>query len=363
MSNTGKKRMIEAYFQERRAPKFLSGMFRTPTENFFEGESVELDVERSGEDIAIAIHDVSAGYNLNTADDYTNKEFKPTVFKESIALNSFDLLKRSPGSNPFESVEFRAELALRMMKRMKRVEEKIRRSIELMAAQVLTTGKLTLTDAAGADRYLLDFKPKTAHFPSASVAWDESGSVPLDNLLALANKIRDNGGLDPDEFIMGEASFEAFIKDENVLKRFDTRRIDLGSINAMQKKDSGGNYRGTIEIGNYRYDIWTYGGKYTAPTNGASTFFVPTDKVIVRASSGRLDACFGNIPNIGQLLGVGGQLLADMPRRFSSSGAGVDLHANVWLSDNGEQLVGGVGSRPLLIPTAIDTFGCLSTGV
>jgi len=136
----------------------------------------------------------------------------------------------------------------------------------------------------------------------------------------------------------------------------------MGTIAPMQMAGNGGQFRGVVEIGNYRYDVWTYGGRYKDPQTGVKTPFIAVDKVIVRASSGRLYATFGAIPNIGNLMG--GQatnLLPELPSRISNAGGGMDLHTNAWLSNDGEQLFGGVGARPLMIPTAIDTFGCLDT--
>lgn len=40
-----------------------------------------------------------------------------------------------------------------------------------------------------------------------------------------------------------------------------------------------------------------------------------------------------------------------------------DLHPNAWLEPNGEAITLEVSARPMCIPTAIDTFGCLDTGL
>ena len=130
----------------------------------------------------------------------------------------------------------------------------------------------------------------------------------------------------------------------------------------MEMRGGGGNFRGTAEIGNYYYDIYTYAGRYIDPATGDKVQFLNPDSVIVRYSKGRLDATFGDIPNIGVLLGMQNMnIIPEMPGRISMSGSGMDFHTNVWVSPDGEQLFGGVGTRPLMIPTAIDTFGCLDT--
>lgn len=343
---------------------FLSGLFQSPAQNFHSSEEVEIDIVRSDEDISIVIQDLSTGYRMNSEDIYTNKGFKPPIHKEAIPINSFDLIKRMPGENPFQSPDFRANVITRMFNGMVKVERKIRRSIELQAAQVLQTGVVTLTDSNGVALYTLDYKPKTAHFPDAAVAWDQTTADIAGDINSLAEVIRNNGLADPDQLIMGVDAFEAFIKDDEIQKRYDVRRIDLGTISPMEMRGNGGNYRGVVEIGNYRYDIWTYGGRYKDPQTGAKVQFLSPEKCIVRASSGRLDATFGAIPNIGAL--VGGQamnLLPELPGRMTNVDGGMDLFTNAWLTADGEQLFGGVGARPLMIPTAIDTYGCIDSGL
>lgn len=363
MSTTVTKRMISAYNKMAATTMFLSGFFQSPPENFHTSEEVEIDIVRSDEDISIVVEDLSTGYRMNSEDLYTNKGFKPPIHKEAIPINSHDLIKRMPGENPFEAPDFRANVITRMFSGMVKVERKIRRSIELQASQVLQTGVVTLTDSAGNALYTLDYKPKASHFPTAAVSWaTATGAEKLNDINVLAEQIRDDGLTDPDQLIMGIDAFENFISDDEVQKRFDIRRMDLGTISPMEMRGNGGTFRGIVEIGNYRYDVWTYGGRYKDPQTGSKVQFIDPGKIIVRASSARLDATFGAIPNIGALMGAGaGQLLPELPGRISNAEGGMDLFTNAWLSADGEQLFGGVGGRPLLIPTDIDSYGCLDT--
>jgi len=354
--------MIAAYYQEAEPVAFFSGMFSARPENFHSSEEIEIDIVRSDEDVSIAIQDLSTGYRYNSEDLYTNKAFKPPIHKEAMPLNSFDLIKRMPGQDPFQSPDFRSNLITRMFAGMRKVERKVRRAVELQASQVMQTGKVTLTDYTGTALYELDFKPKASHFPTAGVSWASATTAQkLADINALAEQIRGDGLADVDTLIMGVDVFENLKADAGFLALFDIRRLDLGTIAPMEMRGNGGIYRGIVEIGNYRYDIWTYAGRYKDPQTGASTPFMDSGKVIVKASSGRFDATFGAIPNIGALLNANTRLLPELPGRMSSAASGMDLFTNVWMSNDGEQLFGGVGARPLMIPTAIDTYGCLDT--
>lgn len=350
--------MLRAYEQSAPPTLFLSGLFVSPPENFHNSEEVEIDIVRSEEDVAIVIQDLSTGYRMNSHDIYTNKSFKPPILKEAAALNAFDLIKRQPGNNPFEDVSFQAAATAQALRNFRKIDAKIRRSIELQASQVLQTGVVSLIDTAGTVLYTIDYKPKATHFPTAGVSWSTvATATPLADLESLAEVIRSDGLNNPDQLIFGRTAWRYFIENPTVQALLDNRRMELGSV-APQMRGQGGTFQGFIWIGNYRFEMWTYNGKYKHPQTGASTNFVADDKVIMRAADGRLDATFGSIPKI---VSPEARVLPFLPGRMSMREGGMDLHTNAWVSDDGEQLFAGVGSRPLMIPTAIDTFGCLDT--
>lgn len=362
MINNTTQRMISAYYQDAAPTAFFSGMFTASPQNFHSSEEVEIDIVRSEEDVSIVIQDLSTGYRMNSDDLYTNKGFKPPIHKEAMPLNAFDLIKRMPGQDPFQAPDFRANIITKMFTGMRKIERKIRRAIELQASQVMQTGVVTLTDINGTALYTLDYAPKAAHFPTAGVSWASATlAQKIADLTGLCDVIRGNGLADPDELNIGSTAWENLIQTTGFLDRLDARRADLGTITSMQARGGGGQYRGTLELGNYKLDVFTYNGRYKHPSTGASTPFLDPGKIIVRTSSGRMDATFGAIPNIGALLGANSRLIPEMPQRMSSSAAGMDLFTNIWMTGDGEQLFGGVGARPLMIPTAIDTYGCLDT--
>lgn len=362
MSGNTTVRMISAYYQEAEPTSFFAGMFRARPENFHSSEEVEIDIVRSEEDVSIVVQDLSTGYRMNSEDLYTNKGFKPPIHKEAVAVNSHDLIKRMPGENPFQDVNFRANLTTRVFGVVRKVERKIRRAMELQASQVMQTGTVTLTDANGNALFELDYKPKSSHFPTVGVSWATATlAQKLADIKSLCDVVRGDGLMKPDRITLGDVAWENLLQTEGFLERFDARRANLGEINAMRNLGEGGIYHGVIEVGNYSLEVWTYDGRYKDPATGTSTKFMAPGKFIVQASGGRLDATFGAIPNIGALLGVGSNILPELPSRMSNRGAGMDLFTNAWLSADNETLMAGVGARPLMVPVAIDTFGCADT--
>jgi hypothetical protein len=334
-------------------------MFQAPMENFHTSEEVEIDIMRSEEDISIAITDLSTGARLNSEDDFTNKSFKPPVHKEKGAIPAHKLIKREFGENPFESPDFQANAIARGTRLVTKMGDKIARAMEHQSALVLTTGTVTLIDGAGAAVYTIDYKPKATHFPTASVAWNNASSTKLKDIEDLANVIRSDGLEDPDMLVMGERAYELFMADADVQSKLDLRRAEVGRIVPMEMMGNGGIYRGTVEVGNYKYDIYTYGGRYKHPQTGVSTKYIPDDKVVIRSSMGRLDATFGGIPTIDKDTRVPAQLFT----RLQDTTGVMDLQTKGWITDDGETLFVQAGTRPLMIPTAIDTFGCLDINI
>lgn len=362
MSGKNTARMIGAYYQEAEPTSFFAGMFRARPENFHNSEEVEIDIVRSDEEVSIVVQDLSTGYRMNSEDLYTNKGFKPPIHKEAVVVNSHDLIKRMPGQNPFEDPAFRANLIMRVFNVMRKTERKIRRAMELQASQVMQTGKVTLTDASGTAVYELDYKPKASHFPTVGTSWATAALAgKLGDIKSLCDVVRGDGLMKPDRIIFGDAAWENLLQTDGFLDRFDARRANLGEINAMRNLGEGGIYHGVMEVGNYSLEVWTYDGRYKDPQTGNSTQFMDSGKFIVQAANGRLDASFGAIPNIGALLGIGQRILPELPSRMSGRSQGMDLSTNAWLSADNETIYAGVGSRPLMIPVAIDTFGCADT--
>ena len=358
MSGDSTIRMIEAYDSMRPAQRFLTSMFQTPARNFHSSEQVEVDITRSDESISIPVTDLSVGPRHVSQDLYTNKRFTPPIHNEDYHIPAYKLMNRREGMNPFEDPDFLANARFEALKGAAKMEDRIRRSIELQASQIFQEGKVDLLNRDGVAVYSIDFKPKASHFFDAAAGWTGATAAQIINdLNNAAEAIRDDSLEDPDMLIFGSSAFEAFINNAGIKDRLDTRRIDVGNIQPMAPVGGqGGQFRGTIDVGNYKFDIWTYNGKYTNPENGVTTTYVGKDNVIMRSSTGRLDATYGDIPYFAFPGDPVAQL--NLPTRISQ---GVDIHMMVWATPNRRNLFVETASRPLLIPTAIDTIARINT--
>lgn len=348
------KRMIDLYMEEAPAPMFLSGLFQSPAKNFHTSEKVMIDIDRDEEEVAIVIQDLKAGPRQNESALYTAKEFKPPIFDEEGVITAFSQIERRAGADPFQEPDYAANATEEAFSVFNKNAKKIRRAIEMMASQVLQSGTLTLRDKTGAALYTLDFKPKSTHFPTAS-AW---ATDPLAELATLAKVLRRDGKGTPYRLIFGEAAFTSFIGNTKVQAALDNRGMALGQV-APQVRGEGATFQGWIWIGHYRFEMWTYDGYYKDPSTGVMTPYVADNSVIMLSKNSRLDLTWGAIPLLRKPVAPA---LAFLPPRFSSSEGLLDLSVNAYFTPDGKRLMVGCGTRPLTIPTGIDTYGCLTTG-
>lgn len=357
MSNLQSKKMLRPFIERAPAPMFLSGFFQSPPENFHQSETVEIDIQRDGEDVAVAIKDLASGRRYNEDTKGSNKAFKPPIFKEAIALDGFQLMDREYGEHPFQNLAFQARATIKVGRGSTKCQNKIRRAVELMASQVLISGVAQSVNSDGNAVFEIDYQPKATHVATVTTTWAADGLTgnPLGDLEALADVIRTDGRHDADVIVFGATAWQRFLANPKVEKAISRDGIGLGQL-APQKRGKGATFQGFVWIGSYRFEMWTYTGTYVHPQTGTPTKYVPAEKLIMLSQEARLDLSFGAIPKIAS---EEGRVLPFLPSRVSDSEGLIDFTPSAWLSPDNETLHVQTSSRPLPIPTEIDSFASL----
>lgn len=355
---------VELFVQRRSPNMFLSRFFTVKPGGFYNGDKVAIDIQRFGEQVALVVQRCS-GPRLNDISVFTTKEFTPPSYAEAVPFDVCDLVNRLPGVDPYSAAytEYSAQLLTYMMQGFALMDDKIKRSIELQASQILQYGKLDLTDDQGNVLYNLDFSPKASHFPQCGVTpgygpvWSAGGTNLINDLQTLADTIRADGKITPDKIIMGQGALRNFLDNDAVKEIFDNRRIDIGEVEP-RLMDAGATFQGMVWVSNYPFQLWGYPETYEDPVSGDSTKFVEDDKVIMLSSKTRLDKVSARVP---LPLGVDPRFAGFLPGRVTDMEAGLDVTPNVYGTPNGKQITGELESRTLLIPVQIDGFGALKT--
>ena len=361
--------MIQVYLETAKAATWLASGFKSPRRNFHNSAQVTVDIERDGEIVAVPVQDLSAGYRENVNQEFENWALDVPVYREKFSITSHDLLKRSAGKDPFANVNFRANVIDRVFQGMSKLERKVRRAIELQASQIYQTGNIALADDGGNSIFALSYPKKATHFINAGTAWSSGSSTPLKNVADLAEVIRDDGLMAPTVLVMGERAFERLMAHNDIRRaagRFDNRRVELGRITPMRENDQGAQYRGMLEWGVFKFELWTYNAKFRNEFKAGATttdYYINRDYVVLMNPASRMDATFGGVPNIGRELGMDSAMsrIPELPSRVINTAGGMDLNINAWMSEGNESLNIGLSTRPLLVPVAIDTFGRIDT--
>jgi len=361
-ANDKSVKMLKAYRQMPDIDRnmFLTSFFKTTPEDITNSEFISIDIERGDEEIAPVLTDISTGANIISTDIYTNKEIKPPAFALKMDFNSYNLTNREPGETEYEAAEVSAQARLRVkiLNSWKKMTDRIKRTIEYQAASILQNGTLTLYDANGNARYDLDYLPKATHFPDAVVAWGETNSNPLVDLSNLAETIRDDGLCDPKHIIMGPGAFANFLNNATVKEAFYKSQFAVANLNP-QMLNNGATLQGEFPLGNYKFNIWTYGGRYIDLVSGEKEQYVGWDRCIMLPDPEDLDfrKVFGAIPTVVDSIPEFRDVL---PSRVTVPGA-FDFKPRIYMDEPLETVYCEVKSRPLLIPVSIDRYGCIDT--
>lgn len=358
MSDASTTHLIGMYVSEATPVPFLTQLFKTPERNFYTSEKVAIDILRDDVEVAIAIQDLSVGTRENELTTYQNKGFTPPIYNESATITAWDMLRKQPGQTEFLDPDYMANAMEAAFRIFRRLELKIRRAIELQASQVLQTGKVTLTDSGGRALYNLDFGPRSTHFPTTVANWGGGSDDPMGDISALGDEIRRNGRQLPNRLIFGKRAWRNFFNHSSVRSLFNSIRLNIGEI--APRMDGGASFKGRITIDSYEYEMFVYDGFYTDPVTRATKSFVDPDSVIMLSENSRLDLAYGAIPMVRR---PEAPALPFLPPRISDGDTRLDLTPNAWFTPDGMHLKVSVGTRPLTIPTAIDTFGCLKTKI
>lgn len=357
MSVEFKKKVLAGYMEEASYGGFFASFFRP---EYFDTETVEFDIEREGREIAPVLSSFTSGGQLIKSDEFSNKEITPTAVKLIAQCNALQALKRSFGENEYAPVNVVMSCMRKTMKDIRKGEKMIRRTIEVMCSQVMQTGKVSLMDENGNVEYTIDFKPKAAHFPTSSVAWDQAGADFEGDIQSLAEQVRVNGKGNPNTLIFGEKAWHYFSKSDFVKQMLDIKNITLGGIQPRRARD-GAIFKGVLWLGNYEYEMWTYPDSYNAIKTGIDTKYMDPIKVVVLDWNARLEVCYGTIPVLKK---PDQQIMQYLPSIVRGNRAqNIQMSVNGYFNQDGTAINLMVGTRPIAIPVSIDKFGCLNTGI
>lgn len=253
--------------------------------NFF-GEQIEKTkgfnfmVNRNGRPVAVDINPLERG-NINRLDKSTAKFFIPPTFDESVvysAFNEFETLAGMDDSN-IDGQIYRALVEKTAME-LQICFDKISRAEELQRAQALLTGIVSLVNGDN-----IDFKRKAASLVAYNAAhdWAINTVDPEAILITLIDFLVTEGAVDattPLNVLLGAEALVAFKNNPIRSGKGDIKDqvyMNLSTGDPIR----GLTPQGSFAAGNYRVNLWGYGGYYDDPTTSTTTPYMDPKKVVV----------------------------------------------------------------------------------
>jgi hypothetical protein len=363
MSGTTTTRLLRPYVERIQRPRFMTTFFQTPPENFHNSDTVEIDIIRQGQDIALPVPDPKAGARRMELKVSVNKAWEPITYKYETSINAAELTRRLPGQIPYDDPSFMAAALELAYRGLSRLETMMRDATELHCTDVLQNGTLYPKDENNntvGDGY--DFQPLDGTgtivsgdlMVTVAVDWHAEGSagVPLSDMQGLAANMRARG-YNPTDAIFGTTAWDRFIINSTVLAKYDKLHILPGMLEQGPQRD-GATRQGTMTIGDYAFKLWTYGGTYKNAYTGNMTPYLTADHVVLIDANARRDLTFGSIARFPQARDV--QALSVLPSRIALPESGFDVSPYAYFTPDLQNLVICAGTRVLPIPTAIDSF-------
>lgn len=349
--------LIQTFVGKQEKAGFLSSHFiPKPRSTGTTANSIVWDIKRWANEVAGTI-DRCAGTYVNANTGFTTKELTPPNFGESLPLDVCDVINRIAGETSWNAASrsHRSRMIDLMTDGVQQIVNKVDLAMELMSAQVLTTGQISMS---GSKPYVEDFFPKSSHFPTAPILWSlPATALPLLDIENLGNQIRVDSKKRITKVYMGRQAVREMFATDQWIESANFRRIDSMEIIRPRVDNRGAVRMGRFTAGCYDLELWCYELGYEPFGGGTETPFIPVDKVI----------CLPDDP--GFVLGsvVVPHVLPPDPRVSflrtppMKSELGYDITPNVWCNDEGTVVSASVRARPVPIPQGIDEFGCLST--
>ena len=250
------------------------GMTQTET-----SEEIHFDVMDGKRRISPFVSPLVEGQIVDTL-GFKTATLKPAYIKDKRVFDMNRPLKRSPGEpiggNLAPADRQRALVARDMQDQL----SMLNRRLEVMAGEVLATGKSTISG----DKYatvVLDFGRNPGNTITAGKVWSDPTSLPLDDLQDWSQIMLQNTGIQATDLIMTTDVWKAFRANPSISQRLQLQRTAnvMPSLDFNAQIHEGGVSMGTID----QFNIFVYTSWYVDPADGIEKPVIPLKTAILTA--------------------------------------------------------------------------------
>lgn len=213
---------------------------------------------------------------------YETDSFRPAYLKDKRVFDPNKAFRRRPGERIGGTLtpaqRLNAQVAFAIDEQIKMLN----RRFEVMAADVLTTGKATIV-GEGYPSKVVDFGRDSDNTKVllTSDRWGESGVSPVQDLEDWAQEVVELSGESVTEIVMTIDAWKLLKADDALDDLLDNTRRDRApaslAMGPTTQPRSGIIYRGSLG----QFNIWTYSGSYTDPEDNTSKTILPDYTVLL----------------------------------------------------------------------------------
>lgn len=234
--------------------------------------------------------------NLNQFSRSSEKIFIPPYFREFFDATDLDFYDRLFGAvgGQVDVLTFQSWLE-KVAEKLRMLQDKIERAYEKQAAQVFSSGIVTLANGDN-----IDFKRDALSqiVLAGGDLWDAGGSDPIADLKNAARFIRTKGKSTGGvvNAVFGELALDAFLSNAAVIARADVRNFKLDDITGPQRNATGGVLHGRVSVGSWEANIWSYPEFHDE--GGISVPYIDEKEVFVLPLNPNFVHGFASVPKV-----------------------------------------------------------------
>ena len=250
------------------------GMSQTET-----SEEIHFDVMNGKRRISPFVSPLVEGQIVDTL-GFSTTTLKPAYIKDKRVFDMNRPLKRSPGEQIGGTLSPGDRMRALVARDMQDQLSMLNRRLEVMAGEVLTTGKSTISG----DKYptvVLDYGRAAGNTITASTLWSVTTSLPLDDLQNWSQIMLQATGVQATDVIMTTDVWAAFRSNPSIKDRLTLQRTAnaMPTLTQAAQIQEGGVYMGTVD----QFNIFVYAGWYVDPADGVEKPIIPLTTVILTA--------------------------------------------------------------------------------
>lgn len=220
----------------------------------------------------------SKGHILANDNGYAYKIVEVPYFYDRHVVEPDELDQLDFDEDPANPLSYDEKLMLVLQKDREELYEKQDTSQELLALEVLSSGKYSLLGGA-----VQDFGISPSMFVDASSDTDgtlTSAGNKAEWLTKKCTKVLEDSGVLVDEIVLPLNAVFALLGDSTIHEILDTRRLEGANLGFEKYRDDGVAYHGHLMLPGFgAVSLLTYNGRYT-DASGNDQYIFPQDSIL-----------------------------------------------------------------------------------